>query len=243
VTVNGTPLGPYLLIERPENAIRRLFPDVRLIVRRGRPGEPVYRELFRPLPGPAASHHLRLVRALEELRGEELTAELRRLIDLDAYLRWLAFNSFVRNADSVDEVFLFQVPVPGRPHGLLRVMGWDYDDLRARRPAHPDRVLRDPLLFGAEDELDRAVQDDPVLYRRFEQIYRRMLEENLTPEHLSEVLARVERELAPVDLGWPAGRQKHFRARRARAIRDFELWLLERRAALLDFLPPGEGSG
>ncbi len=175
LTIDATPVGAYLLVERPESAIRRLFPDTRLIVRRARPGGPAYTELFRADPGPAVSQPERLERALDQLRGEALVAALGRLIDLDGYLRWLAFNSFVKDADSVDEVFFFEVPSLGRQH--------------------------------------------------------------------AGVMAQVERELAPIDHGWPAGRSRRFRDRRARAMRDFERWLLERRAALLVFLPPAEAAG
>ena len=239
LAVNGRTVGAYLLVERPESAIRRVHPDVLLIARRARPGGAAFEELYRGPTAARDAHLQRLEQALRELEGAAAAAEVERLLDLDGYLRWLAFNSFVRNADSFDEIFFYVVPSPRHPGGELRVMGWDYDDLRAGRPAHPRRTLADPLLFGAEDELDRLVQSRPRLYGRFQWLYRRLLEESLTESHIREVMSRVEAELGPVDTGLPPHEDQRFRRRRAWAMRDFATWLLERRRSLLDELPGG----
>ena len=50
-------------------------------------------------------------------------------------------------------------------------------------------------------------------------------------------MSRVEAELGPVDTGLPPLEDRQFRHRRAKAMRAFESWLIERRRLLLDQLP------
>ena len=51
-------------------------------------------------------------------------------IDLDIYMKWLAFNFFIRNGDYTDEVYFYMDPATGK----YRIIPWDYDDIFASGP-------------------------------------------------------------------------------------------------------------
>ncbi|MCA8973102.1 MAG: CotH kinase family protein, partial [Planctomycetes bacterium] len=137
LVVNGDYQGPFLLVERPRDAIRREHRGVVSVLRTTRKGHEVRWNRKGVDP--------RLI--LKELEAahtvgdaDERAARFARLVDVEALCGWVAFNSLVRNADSVDELFLFEVRRTDDELGRLGLMGWDYDDLMSPA-AHPDFVL------------------------------------------------------------------------------------------------------
>jgi hypothetical protein len=233
--VNGRLLGVFLLVERPQDAILRTHSEVDSIYRRLSTTELSFAEIYRRGHGRGATLVARLTRAITELRGAPLVAELEEILDLDGYLRWLAFNSLVRNGDSFDEVFFYLAGTAVEPGRRLRVMGWDYDDLWSK-PAHPEDVLDDPLLFASAGDLDRRIQEEPLLYGRFRRVYRRLLAEELTPVRISAVAGTVAGELDELESGFDGAEDETFRRRRELAIRHFEKSVLARRERLMSVL-------
>ena len=236
VTVNGDPVGLNLLLERPKDALLRSRPDIASIHRRsydeeGRRG--AWEPVFRRRPGAGSGHVERLRAAVSRLRGKELVAELDAILDLDSYMRWLAFNSLVRNADSYDEIFFYLAHSPSHPEGRLEIMAWDYDDVMRPAPAHPRLALDDPLLFAAEAPLDRRIKEDPVLYGRFQRVLEELLETRLTQDRLASALEEARAEVEAIDLPIPADARTAFSERRQAALEEFGSSLLARREELL----------
>ena len=66
-----------------------------------------------------------IYKSLKKQNGEELYKTLNQWIDLDNYMKWLAFNFLVRNGDYTDEVFLYIDPEINK----FKIIPWDYDDL------------------------------------------------------------------------------------------------------------------
>ncbi len=233
--VNGRMLGIFLLVERPRDAILRNHRKVEGIYRRLSTEVLSFAEFYQRGHGAGKELLARLLRALEQLRGQALVEELEQIIDLDGYLRWLAFNSLVKNGDSFDEVFFYLADSPGEPRRRLRIMGWDYDDIMAK-PAHPRVALKDALLYSSEGDLDRLIQAEPVLYRRFCRVYRQLLDDSMTPANISAVTGAVAGELDELDSGLDQAADADFRQRRAQAILDLEAALLARREQVISTL-------
>ena len=226
--INGQPLGIFLLVERPRDAILRTHRRVEGIYRRLSTEVLSFGQFYQRGQGESRVLLARLSRAIERLRGAALIEELEEVLDLDGYLRWLAFNSLFRNGDSFDEVFFYLAGGSGR----LRVMGWDYDDIM-EKPAHPREALKDPLLYASEGDLDRLIQAEPALYERFRRIYRELLMEALTPRSISTVARAVAGELDDLEIGLSGARDAVFRSRRSEAIEVLETALLSRREEIL----------
>ena len=78
--------------------------------------------------------------------GQHPAADLAQLIDLYAYLTWSGVNSILRNSDTVDELFLYEVREDQNRPGRLRSMAWDYDEIMDDGES---TVVDDPLISPA----------------------------------------------------------------------------------------------
>ena len=189
--INEQPLGLYLLIERPKDAILRTQTGVSSVYHRsyteaGRRGD--HRVIYQQSPEAGRARLERLLGVVAQAKGDDLVEALESLMNLDLYLRWLSFNSLVRNGDSYDEVYFYLVRSQEFPEGRFELMAWDYDDIMRPRPAHPRLALEDPLLFACEARLDRRIQLEPLLYQRFRRTLRDLLTNRLTPQRLRMAL-------------------------------------------------------
>jgi len=166
--INGQSEGICMVIERPEDwAMKKK--DSPLLIRRGynntidkiktgkkteRGEAKKYRSYFR-----------QIYRSLNKYEGEELYKTLSNWLDMDVYMKWLAFNFFVRNGDYTDEVYFFVDP------GTMKfsIIPWDYDDLFSATPHEGNvesrKLLGDKLFFSTEDLLDKKIVTDPYLYK------------------------------------------------------------------------------
>jgi hypothetical protein len=200
--LNGTTSGLYLLIERPRAAVERLYPDNAVVLRRGNPESVV--EIDRPDEALIADraeflepyHSLRTLS--EAHAGADLLTALRARMDYDQYLLWLAFNSALRNGDSIDEVFFYDGPT--RPAGtdLTRpwwgVMAWDQDEIF--HDCHPGTPVPEPLLFCAESALDALIARHLPIRIAYVTQLRTVLEGPLRPDAFRATLENAAAEVA-----------------------------------------------
>ncbi|MGD0754762.1 MAG: CotH kinase family protein [Bacteroidales bacterium] len=187
--INGQSEGICMVTERPEDwALKKN--NSPLLIRRG------YNSSIKKIKTGTnnesdkaknyKTYFRQIYRSLNKYKGEELYKTLSDWLDMKVYMKWLAFNFFIRNGDYTDEVFFFIDPGTDK----FSIIPWDYDDLFSVAPhegyAESRKFLGDKLFFSTEDLLDRKIVTDPYLYK----IYLIQLGELMN--HLSaDVLKRV----------------------------------------------------
>lgn len=199
LSINDNCEGLYMVLERPEDfAVKKKSSP--MIIRRGfesriektMTGDDVPKDTIRKYMG----YFRQIYSSLGKYKGEALYRTLSQFIDLEMYMKWIAFNSFVRNKDYTDEVYMYVDPVNRR----FSIIPWDYDDLFAAEPhegtAASRSIIGDKLLFSAEDRLDQKIARDPLLYRLFLEQYQGILT-RLTPDKIKEILEGTFAELYP----------------------------------------------
>jgi hypothetical protein len=138
------------------------------------------------------------------LGGEDLYSAWSRRIDIDAYMIWLGLNSLLRNGDFSDEIYFYSTStVADTDPPYYRIFPWDMDDLfKKRMHLAPLNWLlsgfdRESLLFNFESGLDRKINGDGFLYRRFQDNLQRALTEDVTDEAIDQVIDSIRDEVAP----------------------------------------------
>jgi spore coat protein H len=197
--INGKCEGICMVIERPEDwAIGKK--NSPFIIRRG------YNHLIDKMEYSKVSERSEvenyadyfnlIYSSLKKHNGEDLYKTLNQWIDLDNYMKWLAFNFLVRNGDYTDEVFLYIDPTINK----FRIIPWDYDDLFLPYPHEGKeksrRILGDRMIFSSEDQLDIKIATDPYLYKIYLVQLKELLEQ-LPAETLKEIFENTYAELYP----------------------------------------------
>lgn len=199
LSVNDHCEGIYLVLERPEDfalkkknsplVIRRCFENR---IEKTMPGANVPKDTIRKYTG----YFRQIYSSIGRYQGEVLYRILSQRIDLENYMKWMAFNSFVRNKDYTDEIFLYVDPLSRK----FSLIPWDYDDLFAAEPHEGSAASRrfpgDRLIFSVEDKLDRKIEGDTLLYRLYLKQYREILTV-LTSEKIKKILEDTFAELYP----------------------------------------------
>ena len=138
----------------------------------------------------------------EELEGNALVTLLEDRLDLNAYLRWVAFNSAVQSGDYIDELWLFatdSLASDGRTVSRYGVAGWDPDDVFSICHDGGIHAIVDPwgLLYCTESVLDHSIFDDPEVYRRYVDVLDGMLGGVLSADAVAQTLAAVADQVLP----------------------------------------------
>ena len=200
VRLNNQTEGIYLMLQRPED---HLMDDLqaRYYLRRGYKDsideDEADKSLSRELVKACRQRFNEIFQGNHGLRGEDLYRYLSERLDLQAYMRWMAFNYLVRNGDYSDEVYFYILD----PQESLRfkLIGWDYDDIFASQPHEGQSArsqwLDDQLIFSAEGGLDRRIGSDEYLYRRYLQELEYVLE-TLDPEWLAQTCTGIFAQLS-----------------------------------------------
>jgi spore coat protein H len=197
--VNGHSEGIGMVVERPEDwAMKKK--NSPLLIRRG-----YNHHTDKIVTGKTngkdevdkySNYYKQIYASLNKYKGEVLYKTLSNWIDLDIYMKWLAFNFLVRNGDYTDEVFFYIDPVIQK----FSIIPWDYDDLFFIAPhegnAERRKLPAEKLIFSVEDQLDKKIVTDTYLY----EIYLIKLKEVLTqlsPPVLKRVFENTFAELYP----------------------------------------------
>ena len=170
VNINDNSQGICMIIERPEDwAIRKMNSPI--IIRRGyneRMDKISYnRKSDRKENEKYVGNYRLIYKTLKKYDGEELYRILSEWLDLDEYMRWMAFNYLVKNGDYTDEVFFYIDPETKK----FRLIPWDYDDIFLPVPhegrSKSSKELDNKLIFSSEDLLDLKIASDPYLYNLY----------------------------------------------------------------------------
>ena len=171
LTINGDDQGVYLLLENPTETIRRRHAGVESVLRRRNEAQGNAADVKWPSDPEEAQAARAAYEAMAGLvwntPAEDLEATLEAHLDLEMFLEWLAFHTYVRNGDYVDEVFFFASIEQGER--FYRISGWDADDLLSNCHHNAKNALPDPwnIYYCAEGILEHALIYSPVLYDRF----------------------------------------------------------------------------
>lgn len=231
VRVNQAPKGIYLLVEPPEDAIRRVHPDVDAILRKR--GPQMYEAKFAKV----GTNPLDIVRRLNVMAGlrdpAEQASRYSQDLELDRYLGWLTFNTLVKIGDIADEVFFYQLP--GTTGGRIGITAWDYDDLFTP-PLRPEEFLDDPLLFAESSDLNRAILQNPQLHATFVAVAGALLETTLSEDEVLRHLTAVTADLDALDTGQTEEEQRTARDLRRSEVAAFTDQLLKRHRELQELI-------
>jgi spore coat protein H len=176
VWINDQPQGIYLLVEKPQQARNKI--NSPYMLRRGPDhsiSDEYYDEDDKELAKKYRKQFQSIYSGIHSLEGEALAVQLQKILNLDAYFRFLAFNYLILNGDYADEVFFYIEP----QHNWFQVIPWDFDDILRYTP-HEGRTARnqeyvDKKLFSLEEALDRAIAGNETLYAHYEQILKSSL--------------------------------------------------------------------
>jgi spore coat protein H len=197
--INGQSEGIYLVVERPEDwAMKKK--DSPLLIRRGynhNIDKIVTDKIIEKYKIKEYCNNYKLIyRDLNKYEGEVLYKNLSNWFDIDLYMKWLAFNFFVRNGDYTDEVYFYFDPGINK----FSIIPWDYDDLFSLTPHEGNIEIRkspgDKLIFSVEDLLDKKIASDPYLYQIYLIQLREVLDQ-LSPVVLKRVIENTYAELCP----------------------------------------------
>jgi spore coat protein H len=176
VWINDEPQGIFLLIEKPQQAQAKLKSPYML--RRG-PNHTITDDYFDDSDKEAAKKYKKQFQSIYSIikstPANEQAEQLNKVINLDNYFQFLAFNYLVMNGDYADEVFFYIEPKDQR----FELIPWDYDDLLRPVP-HEGRIERnrefaDKKIFSLEESFDRAIAGNKELYSQYEQTLKKML--------------------------------------------------------------------
>jgi spore coat protein H len=199
VRINGQSEGIYLVMERPEDwAIKR--EKAPLMLRRG------YDQHIEKIEAAKSTgrdelrkykEYFRLIyKSLGKNEGEALYTSLSGLLDMEMYMRWIAFNFLIRNGDYTDEVFFYIDPEAGK----FKIIPWDYDDIFVLNPHEgktKDKAIPPgSMIFSTEDVLDKKIATDPYLYKMYLVQLKKLIGE-LSEEAIKEIFETTFAELYP----------------------------------------------
>jgi spore coat protein H len=196
--INGNNEGIYMIVERPEDwALKKK--NSPLIIRRGYEHKidkiATGRVIEKKEAENYCSNFRQIYRFLDKYDGEALYNNLSGLLDLDFYMKWLAFNYLVRNGDYTDEVYFYFDPGINK----FSIIPWDYDDLFFSAPHEGNtdkKRFEDQLIFSSEDILDAKIAYDTYLHNIYLVQFKEVLNK-LNPDVLKRVFENTYAELYP----------------------------------------------
>lgn len=201
--LNGENQGVYLLLaDAADSLVDRMVQPATVLRRRFDPeDEPVDVKYPNDDAGMAfaAGQYALLMETVVNTPADQLLETLSVRMDLDGYLRWLAFNALFYNGDFVDEAY-FYASRETKGAWYFRFMGWDPDDLFSSCHHGGKWALPDPngLLYCAEADLDVALIRSSAVYGRYVEWVGYLAQNDLAQPKIEQVMEEVKTELFSV---------------------------------------------
>lgn len=176
VWINDEPQGIYLIVEKPQHLQAKI--NSPYMLRRGldhnvddeyfdhseKEMAKKYKKQFQSIYSPSFNRP-----------PDSLATRLHRVINLEKYFQFIGFNYLITNGDYSDEVFFYIEPTKK----WFEIIPWDYDDIMRPIPheGRSDRGLEfvDKKFFSLEEELDRTIAGNNLLYEQYEHSLKKLL--------------------------------------------------------------------
>lgn len=188
--INDHHQGLYLFIEDPSTFAFKIK-NADFILRRYYRNEIASFELNQSVALYKSQEYIEKFRSiytdeLKNYKGEQLYSRLSSRMNIDNYMRKMAFDFIIENGDYTDEVYFYSTTKNNEVY--FDIIPWDYDDLfsGSRHEVGRDwavgtifgeRVyssdedvltkLNGRLIFSIEDDLDYAIAFDDYLYQKY----------------------------------------------------------------------------
>lgn len=197
--INDQSEGIYMILERPQDwAMKKK--NSPLVIRRGYNQRIDKIKTGKKIEKPEAknykNYYRQIYKSLNKYEGQALYDTLSQWLDLELYMKWLAFNYFVKNGDYTDEVYFCIDPEVDK----FKFIPWDYDDIFAIAPhegkAIKKNIIGDKFIFSSEDKLDQKIANDPYLYSVYISIFQKTIT-LLSDEALKNIFESTYAELSP----------------------------------------------
>lgn len=187
---NSNHQGLYLFVEDPEEYLMTNN-AAEVVIRRYYRGEISKVEVRDDLTESTKNTYLdafsEIYSMLTRYSGEKLYEELKTRMNIENYMKKMAFDYIVRNGDTTDEIFFWGKKKNGVVY--FDILPWDYDDLFSTQPHEVGRswavgtgfggrvyenhadvldALDGRLIFSIEDDIDYAISVDDYLYQQYQ---------------------------------------------------------------------------
>jgi len=200
VIVNEKSQGIYLIVQKPKNyAFKK--EDAEFMLRRD--FEHVINKTYHKGDDSISNvkYEKAFVKIYEEIikkEGKTFYDELSKLLDVEQYFTWMAFNYLIGNQDYTDEVFFYN---KSEDESIkFGIIPWDYDDIFSEFPREGYLVryinFGDKLAFSSEDDLDYKIVKDDYTYNKYLEVLAKVTNK-LSVDLLKEVFDQTYQELYP----------------------------------------------
>jgi spore coat protein H len=199
IEINESSEGVYLFMERPQDWALKKHQSP-FIIRRGYDHRVDKLKTIHHLDSGLRQRYLEDYQSIYELikddSGKQLYEKLSKYLDVEMYMKWLAFNYLVSNGDYTDEIYLYI----DKKEDRFKLIPWDYDDIFSSEPHEGldmvDPALKNKYIFSSEDPLDVKIAADEYLYALYLEQLKKILDQ-LTPEIIKLELELIYSELYP----------------------------------------------
>ena len=126
----------------------------------------------------------RIAQVANECNDLDCYPDLKRIVDIDAYLRWIAWSSATSMGDYVDEIYFYASAEGNLNKRYWAIQAWDPDDAFQKCHHNGIDAIFDPfgMLYCLEGSMDVVFVRSTDMYERFVETLETILKKSLTDE-------------------------------------------------------------